>query len=197
MTYGASRGGWITEKQERLQAWTSVERSSDARLSSEPKKLESSMDGTPQRGRRFSRVEIRRGDSARPAIRVRRGPMRRAGETDDRIVECMDGGGLVEKDDFLVARGRFLGIGTDSNGTPGQLHLDTMGLESTWPSLQSTWRCIFGMLVFRMSWSRNSKQILAKGAAAHGTKEQAREAEDPKPWSELSRRREINRHVTV
>jgi hypothetical protein len=49
----------------------------------------------------------------------------------------MDGGGLVEKDDFLVARGRFLGIGTDSNGTPGQLHLDTMGLGARFPSLST------------------------------------------------------------
>jgi hypothetical protein len=64
MTYGASRVRWITEKQERLQVSTSVERSSDARLSSEPKKLESPMDGTPQRGRRqinnFKNIQRRR-----------------------------------------------------------------------------------------------------------------------------------------
>ncbi|KAJ7895303.1 hypothetical protein B0H13DRAFT_1885628 [Mycena leptocephala] len=37
MTYGVGRVGRIAEKQGRLQAWTSVERSSDARSSNEPK----------------------------------------------------------------------------------------------------------------------------------------------------------------
>jgi hypothetical protein len=49
--------------------------------------------------------------------------------TDDRIVEYMDGGELVETDQFLVARGQFLGIGIESNDAPVQLHLDAMGLD--------------------------------------------------------------------
>ncbi|KAJ7868708.1 hypothetical protein B0H13DRAFT_1896968 [Mycena leptocephala] len=53
MTYGVGRMGRIAERQGRLQAWTSVERSSDARSSNEPQKLERSIDGTPQRGRRL------------------------------------------------------------------------------------------------------------------------------------------------
>ncbi|KAJ7938494.1 hypothetical protein B0H13DRAFT_1851446 [Mycena leptocephala] len=94
MTYGESRAGRITEKQGSLQEWTSVERSSDARLSSEPQKLERPMDGRSQRGR------SRRSENEDKVD----------GDIGRQIVECMDGGGLEETDEFLVARGQFLGI---------------------------------------------------------------------------------------
>ncbi|KAJ7895309.1 hypothetical protein B0H13DRAFT_1885634 [Mycena leptocephala] len=110
------------------------------------------MDRTPQRGRRVTaRQIISRTYSEEERMRIgqwwyrealtlaewrfgegvqpnhpctKEADERWAGETDDRIVECMDGGGLVETDEFLVARGRFLGIGTDSNGAPSAIDME-------------------------------------------------------------------------
>ncbi|KAJ7919969.1 hypothetical protein B0H13DRAFT_1868017 [Mycena leptocephala] len=187
MTYGESRAGRITEKQGSLQEWTSVERSSDARLSSEPQKLERPMDGTSQRGRSVTarsenedkvdgdigrhRVEIRRG--VQPNHPCTKGPDERS---DTRIVECMDGGGLEETDEFLVARGQFLGI-------------------DFWASAQSLMarRCNYSLTLW--AWVEFSNELVAELEAdigrvvgdaefgRNGTKQKARETEaisDPK-----------------